>query len=124
MRWRTLPLERVTGVGLAPAVCAAGCFGSTDDGAPASPEAVDASATDGSAPDAAGVPSTDPPLPPSEPHPKGRSLGLSGRTVFALHNFGLNDKKGRKVLHAKKVSGSLDLNALKRGTFKMVNAKA
>jgi hypothetical protein len=117
-------------VGFVLTVCMAGCVGSTDDAAPESPGAVDASATDVSldatAPDQADgpAPSAAQPVPPSAPHPKGHSLGLSGRTVFSLHNFAMNDKEGRKVLHAKKVTGSLDLNALQRGTFKMVNAKA
>jgi hypothetical protein len=126
MRRRTLPTKRLAGVGLALAVCAGGCFGSTDGEPPASPGVADGSAPDAAdgSPAAADVRSTVPPLPPSEPHPEGHSLGLSGRTVFALHNFALNDKKGREVLHAKKVSGALDLNALKRGTFKMMNAKA
>ena len=116
-----------------------GCVGTSDD-QPAAVEATDASVesadastavevADASVPDAdastldADVAPAQPEV-KSKPHPKGRSLALSGRAAFTLHNYAMNDHKGRKVLHAKKVSGSLDLNALKRGTFKMTHAKA
>ena len=56
------------------------------------------------------------------PHEKRPSLAVSGWSHHALHNFTMNDKQGRTVLKAKKITGTSDVNALKRGTFHVKNA--
>jgi len=50
------------------------------------------------------------------------SLAVSGWARHSLHNFAMNDKQGRNVLRAKKIAGTSDVNALKRGTFHVKNA--
>ena len=57
-----------------------------------------------------------------EHHAKRPSLAVSGWSHHALHNFTMNDKQGRTVLKAKKITGTSDVNALKRGTFHVKNA--
>jgi hypothetical protein len=56
------------------------------------------------------------------PHEKRPSLAVSGWSHHALHNFTMNDKQGRTVLKAKKITGTSDVNALKRGMFHVKNA--
>ena len=74
--------------------------------------AVDAAAPDGAVPKSAHT----------APHEKRPSLAVSGWARHSLHNFTMNDKQGRNVLKAKKIAGTSDVNALKRGKFHVKNA--
>jgi len=103
-------------------VWTAACFGSSGDGDP------QAAAADGGGPadSAAPAPAVDGSVPDGgakKPHQKRNSLAVSGRGQHSLHNFTMNDKEGREVVRLEKASGSTDLNALKRGTFHVTNAK-
>jgi len=51
------------------------------------------------------------------------SLAVSGWARHSLHNFAMNDKQGREVVRLKSISGTTDVDALKRGEFKVKNAK-
>ena len=101
-------------------ISAAACVGCSEDREP--PAAVDdggvaegtaAPAVDGSVGDAA-VKKT----PQKRP-----SLAVSGWGRHSLHDFTMKDKQGREVVRLKSISGTTDVNALKRGKFHVKNAK-
>jgi len=116
-RWVIAGVHGASVVGL---TLALGCFGKSEDRAPSAGAAdggvaqdAAASAVDGSVPDAA-VKKT-----PQKRH----SLAVSGSGRHSLHNFTMNDKEGREVVRLKRISGTTDVDALKRGTFRVKNAK-
>ena len=76
-----------------------------------------ASEVDGSVPEG-GVPNAG----AKKAHGQRPSLAVSGWARHSLHNFTMNDKQGRNVLKAKKIAGTSDVNALKRGKFHVKNA--
>jgi hypothetical protein len=87
------------------------CSGKSDDRA--SSAGVADGGVDGSVGDAA----------VQKPHHKGHSLAVSGWGRHSLHDFTMKDKEGREVVRLKSISGTTDLDALKRGTFRVKNAK-
>jgi len=98
----------------------AACFGTSEDRDP------QAAAADGGARADSPTPAVDGSVPDGgakKPHQKRHSLAISGRAHFSLSNFSMNDKEGREVVRVKKISGTSNLNALKRGTFRVTNAK-
>ena len=72
-----------------------------------------AAVVDASAPDAAA----------KKAPPKRNSLAVSGRGRHSLHDFTMHDKQGREVVRLKSISGTTDVDALKRGEFRVKNAK-
>jgi hypothetical protein len=82
----------------------------------------DVSVPDGSVPDGS-VPDGDvPDAGAKKQHAARHSLAVSGWARHSLHNFAMNDKQGRNVLRAKKIAGTSDVSALKRGSFHVKNA--
>ena len=98
-------------------ILAAGCVGKSEERPGAADggvvEDAAASAVDGSVVDAA----------VEKSHQKRHSLAVSGWGRHSLHDFTLKDKQGREVVRLKSISGTTDVDALKRGMFHVKNAR-
>ena len=76
------------------------------------------SAVDGSVPDAGASETAAREAPKKEP-----SLRVGGHARLSLDNFTMDDKQGRNVLRAKKVTGTMNLGAMRRGEMRLTNIK-
>ena len=101
-------------------ISAAACVGCSEDREPQAAvadggvaEGAEAPAVDGSVADTAIKKS------PQKRH----SLAVSGWGRHSLHDFTMKDKQGREVVRLKSISGTTDVDALKRGKFHVKNAK-
>jgi hypothetical protein len=101
-------------------ISAAACVGCSEDREPQAAvadggvaEGAEAPAVDGSVADTAIKKS------PQKRH----SLAVSGWGRHSLHDFTMKDKQGREVVRLKSISGTTDVDALKRGMFHVKNAK-
>jgi len=89
-------------------------------GAPGTPEDVDAapSAVDGSVPGADAPEAAAHKAPKKEP-----SLPVGGHARLSVDNFTMDDKQGRNVLRVKKVTGTMNLGAMRHGEMRLTNTK-
>lgn len=99
---------------------AAACIGTSEDRAPSAAAADGGVEQDAAAP---GVDGSAADVAAKKPRPKRHSLAVSGWGRHSLHNFTMKDKQGREVVRLKSISGTTDVDALKRGAFHVKNAK-